>query len=193
MQALAPEHVVYAGTASKSLAPGLRLGWLVVPAELMEALVQAKLLADVQTGVLDQLTLAELIRCGAYDRHIRRCRLVYQRRRERLVAALRRRVPEARVAGVAAGLQALVALPAGQTEADASPPPPSAAWRSRGSRASPSPRRTPRGPGRRLRQAPRARVHHRAGPALRRPRGLNVTRFTQQTRRGMNTRGPTPP
>jgi GntR family transcriptional regulator/MocR family aminotransferase len=119
MQALAPEHVVYAGTASKSLAPGLRLGWLVLPAHLVEPIAQAKLMADVHTGALDQLTLAELIRCGTYDRHIRRCRLVYQRRRERLVAALRRRVPEAHVAGVAAGLQALVALPEGQAEAAA--------------------------------------------------------------------------
>jgi GntR family transcriptional regulator/MocR family aminotransferase len=119
MQALAPEHVAYSGTASKSLAPGVRLGWLVVPAPLLEPVVEAKRLADVQSGVMDQLTLAELIRGGGYDRHIRRCRLVYQRRRERLVAALRRRVPDARVAGVAAGLQALVTLPEGLTECDA--------------------------------------------------------------------------
>ena len=119
MQALAPEHVAYAGTASKSLAPGLRLGWLVVPAHLVEQVVEAKRLADVQAGTLDQLTLAELIGCGAYDRHIRRSRLAYQRRRERLVATLLRRVPDARVAGVAAGLQALVVLPEGQTEDDA--------------------------------------------------------------------------
>jgi GntR family transcriptional regulator / MocR family aminotransferase len=119
MQALAPEHVAYAGTASKSLAPGLRLGWLVVPAHLVEPVVEAKRLADVQAGTLDQLTLAELIGSGAYDRHIRRSRLAYQRRRERLVATLLRRVPDARVAGVAAGLQALVVLPEGRTEEDA--------------------------------------------------------------------------
>ncbi len=119
MQALAPEHVAYAGTASKSLAPGLRLGWLVVPAHLLEAVVEAKRLADAGSGALDQLTLAELIAAGGYDRHIRRCRLEYQRRRAHLVAALRRRVPGARVAGVAAGLQALVELPAGLGEAEA--------------------------------------------------------------------------
>jgi GntR family transcriptional regulator/MocR family aminotransferase len=119
MQALAPEHVAYAGTASKSLAPGLRLGWLVAPAHLVEQVVEAKRLADVQAGTLDQLTLAELIGSGAYDRHIRRSRLVYQRRLGRLVATLMRRVPDARVAGVAAGLQALVVLPEGQTEEDA--------------------------------------------------------------------------
>jgi GntR family transcriptional regulator/MocR family aminotransferase len=116
MQALAPEHIAYAGTASKSLAPGLRLGWLVVPARLLEAVVEAKRLADAGGGALDQLTLAELIAAGGYDRHIRRCRLEYQRRRAHLVAALHRGVPGARVAGVAAGLQALVELPAGLGE-----------------------------------------------------------------------------
>jgi GntR family transcriptional regulator/MocR family aminotransferase len=111
MQALAPEHIVYAGTASKSLAPGLRLGWLVVPAHLLDAVVEAKRLADVHSSTLDQLTLAELMLSGAYDRQVRRARLAYQRRRERLIATLRRDVPDARVAGVAAGLQALVELP----------------------------------------------------------------------------------
>ena len=119
MQALAPEHIAYAGTASKSLAPGLRLGWLVVPAHLVEEVVEAKRLADAGTAALDQLTLAELIAAGGYDRHIRRCRLEYQRRRAHLVAELHRRVPGARVAGVAAGLQALVELPAGLGEDEA--------------------------------------------------------------------------
>ncbi len=117
MQALAPERVVYAGTASKSLAPGLRLGWLAAPAHLVAGLTEAKRLADAGTGVLDALTLAELLTSGAYDRHVRRCRLVYQRRRERLVAILRREVPGAHVAGVAAGLHVLVELPEGVSEA----------------------------------------------------------------------------
>jgi len=109
---------VYAGTASKTLAPGLRLGWLVVPPALVEPLVSAKRLADGHTGVIDQLTLAELIVSGGYDRHIRRSRLVYRRRRDRLVAALGRRASEARVSGIAAGLHALVTLPPGRTEED---------------------------------------------------------------------------
>ena len=75
VQALAPEHVVYAGTASKSLAPGLRLGWLVLPAPLVDDVVAAKTLADRQTSALDQLTLAEFIAAGGYDRHVRRSRL----------------------------------------------------------------------------------------------------------------------
>jgi GntR family transcriptional regulator/MocR family aminotransferase len=116
LQAHAADHVVYAGTASKTLAPGLRLAWLVVPQELLEPLIAAKTLADRHTGVIDQLTLAELIASGAYDRHVRRSRLVYRRRRDRLIAALGRRAPKARVSGIAAGLYALVTLPPGRTE-----------------------------------------------------------------------------
>jgi GntR family transcriptional regulator / MocR family aminotransferase len=118
LQAHAPDRVVYAGTASKTLAPGLRLAWLVVPPALMEALVAAKALADRQSGVIDQLTLAELIASGAYDRHVRRSRLVYRRRRDRLIAALSAHAPTARVSGIAAGLHALVTLPPGRTEAE---------------------------------------------------------------------------
>ncbi|HSC01974.1 MAG TPA: PLP-dependent aminotransferase family protein [Solirubrobacteraceae bacterium] len=116
LQAHAPDHVVYAGTASKTLAPGVRLAWLVVPPYLIAPLVEAKTLADRHTGVIDQLTLAELIASGGYDRHVRRSRLVYRRRRDRLIAALGRRAPKARVSGIAAGLHALVTLPAGRTE-----------------------------------------------------------------------------
>jgi GntR family transcriptional regulator / MocR family aminotransferase len=118
MQALAPDHVVYAGTASKSLAPGLRLGWLVLPARLVDDVVAAKLLADRNTSSFDQLTLAEFIGSGGYDRQIRRARLAYRRRRDRLVAALRQRTPSVRVSGIAAGLHALPELPADQREVD---------------------------------------------------------------------------
>jgi GntR family transcriptional regulator / MocR family aminotransferase len=118
LQAHAPDRVVYAGTASKTLAPGVRLAWLVVPPALVEPLVQAKTLADRQTGVIDQLTLAELIASGGYDRHVRRSRLAYRRRRDRLIAALGRDAPSARVSGIAAGLHALVTLPPGRTEDD---------------------------------------------------------------------------
>jgi GntR family transcriptional regulator/MocR family aminotransferase len=119
MQALAPEHVVYAGTASKTLAPGLRLGWLVLPEGLVAEVTEAKLRADGGSGAPDQLTLAELITSGGYDRQVRRARLAYRRRRDTLVAALRRRVPGVEVSGIAAGLHAVVRLPAGLTEDDA--------------------------------------------------------------------------
>src|SRR5580658_10261414 len=103
LQALAPDRVIYAGTASKSLIPALRLGWLVVPPRLLDA-VTAELAAG--PSAVDQLTLAEFITSGGYDRQIRRARLAYRRRRDRLAAALRRRGLQ--VTGIAAGLQAVL-------------------------------------------------------------------------------------
>src|SRR4029077_8011634 len=93
MQALAPEHVVYAGTASKSLAPGLRLGWLVVPGSLVDEFIAAKEVSGGANGTLEQLTLAAFIESGGYDRQIRQSRLAYRRRRDRLIAALRNSAP----------------------------------------------------------------------------------------------------
>jgi GntR family transcriptional regulator / MocR family aminotransferase len=116
MQALAPEHVVYAGTASKTLAPALRLGWLVLPAHLATAATEASALAGPPVSTLDQLTLAEFIGSGGYDRHIRRSRLVYRRRRDQLIRAIGRQVPGAELTGISAGLHALLHLPAGHTE-----------------------------------------------------------------------------
>ena len=113
MQALDPERVVYAGTASKSLAPGLRLGWLALPAALVEPMRARKAAADGQSGVLEQLTLAELIRSGGYDRQVRRARLHYRRRRDRMAALLAERAPHVRVTGIAAGLHAVLRLPDG--------------------------------------------------------------------------------
>ncbi len=115
LQALAPDHVAYAGTASKSLAPGLRLGWLVLPADLVEETLSVRRLTD-GPSALEQLTLAELISSGEYDRHVRRARLAYRRRRDTLVAALRRAAPAARITGIDAGLHAVVELPAGMAE-----------------------------------------------------------------------------
>ncbi|MFE7898958.1 PLP-dependent aminotransferase family protein [Streptomyces sp. NPDC057424] len=112
LQGLDPDRVVYLGTASKSLAPGLRLAWMVLPPGLAEEAAAAK--GGVDTcGVLDQLTLAEFLTSGAYDRHVRAARLRYRRRRDALVAAVTARAPQARVTGIAAGLHVLLRLPPG--------------------------------------------------------------------------------
>jgi len=118
MQALSPEQIVYAGTASKTLAPGLRLAWLVAPPSLVDNVVAQRELSDIHTSALEQLTMAEFIASGRYDRHVRRCRLSYRRRRERLVDALARRVPAAGVRGLPAGMHAVVELPPGLLEAE---------------------------------------------------------------------------
>ncbi|MBC9717213.1 PLP-dependent aminotransferase family protein [Streptomyces sp. TRM66268-LWL] len=111
LQSLDPDRVVYCGTASKSLAPGLRLGWLVLPADLAAETAAAKGISDWQCGALDQLTLADFLTSGAYDRHVRGMRLKYRRRRDELVTALAERAPHVKVSGIAAGLHAVLELP----------------------------------------------------------------------------------
>ncbi len=111
LQGLAPEAVIYAGSASKSLAPGLRLGWLVLPAALVDEVVEAKRMADFGDPVLEQLAFARLLASGAYDRHLRSARRRYRARRDALVAALADHLPGARVRGIAAGLHAVVEPP----------------------------------------------------------------------------------
>ena len=116
MQALAPELIVYAGTASKSLVPGLRLAWLALPADLVGEVLAAKASMLALSSSIDQLTLAEFIKSGSLDRQVRHQRLTYRRRRDRLVAALGRELPNVRITGIAAGLQALLPLADGQEE-----------------------------------------------------------------------------
>ncbi|MEV3999275.1 PLP-dependent aminotransferase family protein [Streptomyces halstedii] len=112
LQGLDPERVVYLGTASKSLAPGLRLAWMVLPGNLVDEVRAVKGGAEWMPPAPDQLTLAEFIASGAYDRHVRSMRLRYRRRRDALVAALAERAPDVRVSGIAAGLHAVLELPA---------------------------------------------------------------------------------
>ncbi|MFA3873889.1 PLP-dependent aminotransferase family protein [Streptomyces sp. MMCC 100] len=111
LQGLDPDRVVYLGTASKSLAPGLRLGWMALPPALVGDAMDDP--ASRTPGVLDQLTLAQFLDSGAYDRHVRSARLRYRRRRDALVAALAERAPEVHVTGIAAGLHAVLQLPPG--------------------------------------------------------------------------------
>ncbi|MFG2624166.1 PLP-dependent aminotransferase family protein [Streptomyces sp. NPDC048473] len=113
LQGLDPEHVVHLGTTSKSLAPGLRLGWMVLPENLVGEVAEAKGLSDWSSSALEQLTLAEFIESGAYDRHVRSMRLRYRHRRDQLVAVLAERAPDVRISGIAAGLHAVLELPEG--------------------------------------------------------------------------------
>ncbi|MFE1069857.1 PLP-dependent aminotransferase family protein [Streptomyces sp. NPDC058783] len=112
LQGLDPDRVVHLGTTSKSLAPGLRLAWMVLPPGLADDLTATRGGLDT-SGVLDQLTLAEFLTSGAYDRHVRSARLRYRRRRDALVAHVAARSPEVRVTGIAAGLHAVLRLPPG--------------------------------------------------------------------------------
>ena len=116
LQGVDPERVVYAGSASKALANALRLGWLVLPSWLARAVALERIAVDGGGAVLDQLALADLLARGEVDRHLRRTRRVYRRRRDALAAAVERELPDATVTGVAAGLHALVMLPDGSDE-----------------------------------------------------------------------------
>ncbi|HEY3714175.1 MAG TPA: hypothetical protein VGL39_06575 [Jatrophihabitantaceae bacterium] len=109
---MAPEHVSYAGTTSKTLAPGLRLAWLVVPQRLLrEFRDAAPALGERHPSAIDQLVLADLIETGGYDRHVRRMRASYRRRRDRVLAAVD---PDlVRPGGIAAGLHLVLQFPPG--------------------------------------------------------------------------------
>ena len=111
LQGLAPERVVYAGTASKTLAPGLRIGWLVVPDAMREAILSEHRLADYGAPRIEQNALATFINDGDLDRHLRRMRLIYRERRNALVSAIDEFLPEASIDGISAGLHAVVSLP----------------------------------------------------------------------------------
>jgi GntR family transcriptional regulator/MocR family aminotransferase len=113
LQGMAPGHVIYIGTSSKALAPAVGLGWAVVPQARMAVLLAQRPVLGEPRDTLNQLTLAEFIAGHSYDRHVRRMRAEYRRRREHLAAQLAARVPAARLAGVPAGIQALVVLPDG--------------------------------------------------------------------------------
>jgi GntR family transcriptional regulator / MocR family aminotransferase len=113
LQGLHPDGVIYLGTTSKTLAPALRLGWMVAPDAMVERLAALKLLLDDFSPTLEQLAFARWLERGHYQRQIRRMRGVYRERRDRLVAALADELPELSVSGVAAGLSVMLDLPAG--------------------------------------------------------------------------------
>ncbi|MFE9774548.1 PLP-dependent aminotransferase family protein [Streptomyces sp. NPDC005931] len=111
LQGLDPEHVAYTGSVSKSLAPGLRLGWLLVPESWAEEVVERKRTMDLGHPALDQALFARFVERGDYDRQLRRCQRAYRERRDALVAALAEHFPGAQVSGIAAGLHVIASLP----------------------------------------------------------------------------------
>jgi GntR family transcriptional regulator / MocR family aminotransferase len=117
LQGLAPDRVFLIGTASKALAPAVRLGWVLAPAGLADAVAAEKEMSDRGSCTLDQVALAALLTSGRYDRHLRRMRAVYAARRLALVDAFGRHAPGVRLTGLAAGFHAVARLPAEPGEA----------------------------------------------------------------------------
>jgi DNA-binding transcriptional MocR family regulator len=116
LQGVEPERVVLFGSVSKALAPALRLGWAVAPPLMAERLRTFRAHTDLGAPVLEQHTLAHLIRSGGYDRHLRTMRRQYRTRRDVLVQALQEHIPDVRIRGVSAGIHLYVELPAGVDE-----------------------------------------------------------------------------
>jgi GntR family transcriptional regulator/MocR family aminotransferase len=117
LQGLAPDQVFLVGTASKALAPAVRLGWVQAPAPLARAVAEEKEMSDRGSCTLDQLALATMLTSGRYDRHLRRMRTVYAARRTALVEAFARHAPGIRLTGLAAGFHAVAPLPPSADEA----------------------------------------------------------------------------
>jgi GntR family transcriptional regulator/MocR family aminotransferase len=116
VQGLSPEHVAYIGSTSKILSPAIRLGWAVLPARLVAAARQELLNTVLQLSGIDQLALAHFIHRGELDRHMRRMRTIYRRRRDALVEALRAQLPNAHISGLAAGLHIVLQLASSDDE-----------------------------------------------------------------------------
>lgn len=118
LQGLAPERIAHIGSASKRLAPGMRLGWMLLPSWLTWELTASKTIEDGGSEIVGQLALDHFIARGELDRHVRRMRLSYRARREALLAALELSLPRCTVdSRGAAGLFVLVGLPPGTDEA----------------------------------------------------------------------------
>ena len=113
LQGMRPEHVILIGSVSMTLAPAMRLGWVVPPPQLLRAIAETKRDDDFGTPVLEQHALASWLESGHYDRHVRHARRSYAMRREALSRQLRQRFPEWRQRGIPAGLEILLELPAG--------------------------------------------------------------------------------
>jgi GntR family transcriptional regulator/MocR family aminotransferase len=110
MQSLAPEHVAYVGSTGKTLAPAIRLGWVVLPESLHADVAEELSASMMHVSGMDQLAFADFVRRGEFDRHLRRLRKLYRRRRDVMVDALAKHLPDLFVTEPAAGLAVVVEL-----------------------------------------------------------------------------------
>jgi GntR family transcriptional regulator/MocR family aminotransferase len=111
LQGLAPERVIYVGSTGKTFAPGLRLGWAVLPPDLVDEVSQELLNSMLHVSGFDQLAFANFLHRGDFDRHLRRMRQVYRARRDLVASLLRELLPQHRVRGIAAGLHVVLEMP----------------------------------------------------------------------------------
>src|SRR5947209_1481138 len=116
LASVAPRLVAYVGTTSKTLAPELRLGWLVVPDHLAGAVSAEHAVSHAQPSVINQAAFARLLESGEIDRHLRRIRAIYQARRRTLISAMGESLPGVRLSGGAAGIHLMAWLPPGADE-----------------------------------------------------------------------------
>ncbi|WP_432477949.1 PLP-dependent aminotransferase family protein [Nocardioides sp. GXQ0305] len=117
LQGLSPDRVVALGSVSKTLAPALRIGWVFTPRRFRAGILTEKSLSCRGVPQLDQVALARLVETGRFDRHLRKVRESYRRRRDALVEAVAEHLPGATITGLDAGHHVLLRLPAGVDEA----------------------------------------------------------------------------
>ncbi|WP_400245390.1 PLP-dependent aminotransferase family protein [Niallia sp. JL1B1071] len=111
IQGIAPNHVIYVGTFSKILSPGLRIGYVILPEELVDSFEKIKWFSDRHTSSLEQLVLARFIKEGYLDRHVRKMKKIYKEKRERLVTAIQQNFQHATIIGKSAGMHLVVDIP----------------------------------------------------------------------------------
>jgi GntR family transcriptional regulator/MocR family aminotransferase len=116
LQGLAPDLVAFVGTTSKTLAPALRLAWVVPPSHLIDDVENVLLVTGVTPPTLDQMAMASFIEDAALERHLRSMRGRYRAKRDVLIDALGTHLPDVRIGGAAAGLHLLAWLPDGTDE-----------------------------------------------------------------------------
>jgi GntR family transcriptional regulator / MocR family aminotransferase len=116
LQGLAPARVIALGSVSKTLAPAIRLGWVLAPPRLVAGVVEEKRLSTRGAPGLDQEALALLMESGRFDRHLRRVREIYRARRDVLASEAELAFGPGRLRGLAAGCHALLRLPDGTSE-----------------------------------------------------------------------------